>query len=237
MDFNFFKIAQSMIRNQLGTDIIANNLSNIGTTGFKRDDQFTDWLVEATQVGGARRYTDFTQGDVKRTDNPLDFTLAERGFFVLDTAEGHIYTRSGHFTVDVDGFLMAPNGAQLLGEHGPISILGNTGLPGVVEVSRDGIIYVGGTEIDRLLIASVPDLQALEKAGGNTFRAAPGQLVMQLEREAIHVQQGVLEGSNVAPVEEMIRLIELQRNYESTQRIARAMDSVEGRAISLSDYR
>ncbi|MCH8326919.1 MAG: flagellar hook-basal body protein [Candidatus Marinimicrobia bacterium] len=237
MDFNFFKIAQSMIRNQLGTDIVANNLSNIGTTGFKRDDQFTDWLIEAMQVGGARSYTDFSRGEVKRTDNPLDFSLAERGFFVLQTPDGQIYTRSGHFTVDSDGFLMAQNGAQLLGEHGPISILGKKGVPGTVEVTRDGMLFVGGEEIDRLLIAAVPDLQALEKVGGNTFRASEGQLIMQLEPEAIHVQQGVLEGSNVAPVEEMIRLIELQRNYESTQRIARAMDSVEGRAISLSDYR
>ena len=69
MDFNFFKVAQNMIRNQLGTDIVANNLSNIGTTGFKRDDQFTDWLIEAVQEGGARKFTDFSLGDIKRTDN------------------------------------------------------------------------------------------------------------------------------------------------------------------------
>lgn len=237
MDFNFFKIAQNMIRNQLGTDILANNLSNIGTTGFKRDDQFTDWLIEAVQEGGARRYTDFSQGEVKRTDNPLDFSLAGRGLFVLQADAGQIYTRSGHFTVNGDGFLMAQNGALLLGENGPISVLGNKGVPGAVEVSREGVIYVGGVEVDRLLIASIPDLQALEKVGGSTFRASPGQLILHMEPEAVHVQQGVLEGSNVAPVEEMVRLIELQRNYESTQRVARAMDSVEGRAISLSDYR
>lgn len=237
MDFNFFKVAQNMIRNQLGTDIVSNNLSNIGTTGFKRDDQFTDWLIEAVQEGGARRFTDFSQGDIKRTDNPLDFSLAQRGFFTLQSDQGQIYTRSGHFRVNHDGFLEAQNGALLLGEHGPISILGGDGIPGTVEVSKEGVVFVGGIEADRLLIANIPDLQALQKAGGNTFRPGPGQLVTVLEPREIHVQQGVLEGSNVKPVGEMIRLIEMQRNYESTQRIARAMDSVEGRAISLSDYR
>ena len=104
-------------------------------------------------------------------------------------------------------------------------------------MAREGDIFVDGFVVDRLMIANIPDLQALEKVGGNTFRATPGLLVTTLEPNQINLQQGVLEGSNVSPVEEMIRLIELQRNYESTQRVARAMDSIEGRAVTLGDYR
>ncbi len=237
MDFNFLKIARSMLRNQLGTDIVSNNLANIGTTGFKKDSQFTDWLIEAMADGGARRYTDFGQGEIKRTDNPLDMALSSRGFFVLDDGGSAVFTRDGHFRVSQDGFIESQNGYLLMGDHGPISILAREGVPGQVEISTEGLVYIDGLEVDRLLIAAIDDMQSLQKVGANIFRAGEGQLIYQLEPESIHVEQGVLEGSNVEPVQEMVRLIELQRNYESTQRVARAMDSVEGRAISLSDYR
>ena len=237
MDFNFLKIARSMMRNQLGTDIVANNLANISTTGFKKDSQFTDWLTEALVDGGSRRYTDFSQGEIKRTDNPLDMALSSRGFFVLDDAGSAVFTRNGHFRVSQDGLIESQNGHLLMGDHGPISVLSREGLPGQVEISIEGLVFIDGLEVDRLLIAAIDDARSLQKVGANTFRAGEGQLIYQLEPESIHVEQGVLEGSNVQPVQEMVRLIELQRNYESTQRVARAMDSIEGRAISLSDYR
>jgi len=237
MDFNFTRVAQNMIRNQLGTDIVSNNLANIATTGFKKDSHFTDWLTSAIDTGAARRYTDFSQGEMKQTENPLDFALSSKGFFVLDGPAGAIYTRNGHFRVSIDGLIESQAPHLLQGEHGALSILSREGAPGQVKVSSEGLVFVDGIEIDRLLIANVPDIQSLVKLGANTFRAGDNVVISQLEPETIGIQQGFLEGSNVQPVEEMVRLIEMQRNYESTQRIARAMDSVEGRAISLSDYR
>ena len=237
MDFNLGRVARNMTRNLYGTDILANNLANVGTTGFKRDDAFTDWFVEAVREGGYKSYTSFSQGELIRTDNPLDMAISGNGFFTVETRTGVHFTRNGHFTVDNDGFLENSEGHRLQGENGPISVIGTTGNIGAVEITRTGELYVDGNLVDRLAIASIPDIRRLQKIGTNLFRAPDDILVTQLDPDAVDIRQGILEGSNVQPVSEMVSLIELQRNFESTQRVARAMDQVLGRATQLSDYR
>ena len=237
MDFNFTRVARNMTRNLLGTEIVANNLANISTTGFKRDDSFTDWFIEAVKVGGAQRYADFSQGELRKTDNPYDLSLSSQGFFVVQTSAGPAFTRNGHFTVNDEGFIQTGQGYRLMGDQGLISISDATGSPGELRITHDGESLVDGTFLDRLTIVNIPNFNSLEKIGANMFRIADDGLVTQLEPEQIEVRQGMLEGSNVQPIVEMVNLIEMQRNFESTQRVARAMDHIMGRAIQLSDYR
>jgi flagellar basal-body rod protein FlgG len=237
MEFDLTRVARNMTRNLFGTDIVANNLANIGTTGFKRDASFTDWFIESLNDVGAQRYTDFAQGELHQTDNPLDLALASRGFFVVETQAGPAFTRTGHFTVNDQGFIHTAQGHLLLGEKGPISVLSASGTAGDVQITRLGEVYVDKILIDQLSVANIGDLRAVEKIGSNLYRVANDTLVTQLEPEQYDVRQGVLEGSNVQPVSEMVRMIELQRNFESTQRVARAMDEVLGRATQLGDYR
>ena len=237
MDFDLSRVARNMTRNMFGTDIVANNLANISTTGFKRDSSFTDWFIEAVNVGGAQRYTDYSQGELRKTDNPYDLALASQGFFLVNTSSGPAFTRNGHFTVNDEGFILTGQGYRLMGDHGPVSILNDTGTPGKLRIANDGEIYVDEILVDRLTIVNIPNPGSLEKIGANLFRIADDGLVTQLELEQIEIRQGMLEGSNVQPIVEMVTLIEMQRNFESTQRVARAMDHIMGRAIQLGDYR
>ncbi|UCH09881.1 MAG: flagellar hook-basal body protein [Fidelibacterota bacterium] len=237
MEFDLTRVARNMTRNLFGTDIVANNLANIGTTGFKRDASFTDWFIESLNDVGAQKYTDFAQGELHQTDNPLDLALASRGFFVVETQAGPAFTRTGHFTVNDQGFIQTAQGHLLIGEKGPLSVLSSNGVAGDVQITRLGEVYVDKILIDHLAVANIGDLRAMEKIGSNLYRVANDTLVTQLEPEQYDVRQGVLEGSNVQPVSEMVKMIELQRNFESTQRVARAMDEVLGRATQLGDYR
>ena len=237
MEFDLTRVARNMTRNLFGTDIVANNLANIGTTGFKRDASFTDWFIESLNDVGAQKYTDFAQGELHQTDNPLDLALASRGFFVVETQAGPAFTRTGHFTVNDQGFIQTAQGHLLLGEKGPISVISANGTAGDVQITRLGEVYVDRILIDNLAVANIADLRAVEKVGSNLYRVANDTLITQLEPEQYDVRQGMLEGSNVQPVSEMVKMIEFQRNFESTQRVARAMDEVLGRATQLGDYR
>ncbi len=237
MEFDLTRVARNMTRNLFGTDIVANNLANISTTGFKRDSTFTDWFIESLNDVGSQRYTVFTQGEMRQTDNPLDIGLASRGFFVVETPSGPAFTRNGHFTVNEEGFIQTAQGYLLQGERGPLSIVSANGTGGDVQITSNGEVYLDRILIDRLLIANIVNNNALEKIGSNLYRVSDDTLVTQLEPDRFHVRQGMLEGSNVSPVSEMVSLIELQRNFESTQRVARAMDEILGRATQLGDYR
>lgn len=237
MEFDLTRVARNMTRNLFGTDIVANNMANISTTGFKRDATFTDWFIESLNDVGAQRYTDFAQGELRQTDNPLDLALASRGFFMVETSSGPAFTRNGHFTVNDQGFIQTAQGYLLQGERGPISILSASGTAGEIQITRIGEVYLDKTLIDCLLVANIVNPDALEKIGSNLYRVSDDSLVTQLEPDQFHVRQGMLEGSNVRPVSEMVSLVELQRNFESTQRVARAMDQILGRATQLGDYR
>ncbi len=237
MEFDLIRVARNMTRNLFGTDIVANNLANISTTGFKRDATFTDWFIESLNDVGAQRYTVFAQGELRQTDNPLDIGLASRGFFVVETPAGPAFTRNGHFTVNDEGFIQTAQGYLLQGERGPLSIMSANGAAGDIQITNNGEIYLDRVLVDRLLIANVVNNNALEKIGSNLYRVSDDSLVTQLEPDQFQVRQGMLEGSNVSPVLEMVSLIELQRNFESTQRVARAMDEILGKATQLGDYR
>jgi len=237
MEFDLTRVARNMTRNLCGTDIVANNLANINTTGFKRDASFTDWFIESLNDVGAQRYTDFAQGELRQTDNPLDIGLASQGFFVVQTSSGPAFTRNGHFTVNDEGFIQTPQGYLLQGEQGSLSVMSANGVAGDVQITNNGEVYLDRVLIDHLLIANIVNENALEKIGSNLYRVSDDSLVTQLEPDRCLVRQGMLEGSNVRPVSEMVSLIELQRNFESSQRVARAMDQILGKATQLGDYR
>lgn len=237
MEFDLGRLARSMTKHLFGTDIVANNLANINTTGFKRDASFTDWLVEATSSIGMERYTDHSKGDLQQTGNPMDLALSMAGFFVVETPAGPAYTRNGQFTISEEGFIETAQGFNLMGEHGPISVLGADDTPGTITVTRNGEVYIDGDLIDNILVANVPNPDILQKMGSNVYSARIDTEIRYVDFHEVDIRQGMLEGSNVQPVTEMVSLIEMQRNFESAQRVAKAMDNILGRATQLGDYR
>jgi len=136
-----------------------------------------------------------------------------------------IFTRRGDLHVAADGTLVSFLGAPVLGEKGPIQISSSN-----PSIAADGTISVNGDVIDRLRVINVAKDANLESLGDGTFRTAIAALEEQTGRAS--VRQGFLEGSNVAPVNEMIQMMETLRRFEAEQRFARAYDGMLDKAIS-----
>jgi len=218
-------LKQALVGQLDKNNVIANNLANINTIGYKKDFVFFDALSEQVKNrNGENQSVDLTQGELKETSNPLDLALSGKGFFAVEREDETLYTRQGHFRLDNDGMLRTADGGLVLGENGPVVVIGKNIKPKDITITRQGEIYADDAFIDRLQIVDFEDKNQLQKIGQNFFRAMP-QAEAQ-EAEQVEVHQGFLEGSNVNPADEMIQLIEVQRQFESIQRMVRSLDDV-----------
>jgi flagellar basal-body rod protein FlgF len=207
---------------QLRCDTIANNLANLSTKGFKRD------ILSFDQVLTMKRNsaTDFSQGPVYHTGNPLDFALDGAGFFKVDTEKGVRYTRNGAFALDEANILVTRTGDPVLGEGGPITLNGQD-----VSVGADGEIRVDGVAVGRISLVDFENHRVLRKEGGSYF-------VLEGEAEEVPLQpstsltQGSLEESNVDLTGEMIRMVEAFRAYEAIQKGIQGIDEMTGRLVN-----
>jgi flagellar basal-body rod protein FlgF len=218
---------QMMLRREL--DIVANNIANADTTGFKVESLMakTEPLAPAATAQGPRPVKfavdaglarDFGDGPTKRTDAPFDLAIEGPGFFKVRTAEGERYTRDGHFRMDDTGKLTTQSGDPVLGAGGAEIVIDPVNGP--VSISAEGTISQGELSVGKIEVVRFDDLASLEKAGDNNYRN-----VSNLQPNAApdaRVRQGSLEGSNVRPIEEITRLMEITRAYE---RMAKMMDS------------
>jgi len=231
MEVSLIKLKQSMAAQQNRSSVVSNNLANQNTIGYKKDITFFD-LLNAKKADDItlRVATDFDKGVMKQTKNPLDLAISENGFFTVETDYGEAYTRDGHFRLDAEGVLRNSAGMPVLGEDGWIVFDTNFSTPKDINISADGEIYLDGKLVDRLKIVSFESNAELEKIGGNLFRARSTAMPVDLENPGI--QQGFLENSNVNPIEEMMNLIEIQRQFESSQRMVRSLDEVYRNAVN-----
>ena len=216
-------------------EVVANNLANADTTGFKADRAIFHSALESALLGpegeiaGApgsvfvhpsESVTNHSAGGIQRTGSPLDVAIQGPGFFAVDTPAGVRYTRAGSFAVDGDGNLATPDGHPVLGEGGPISLGDEAGrITSSGEVTNDR-----GEVLGRLRVVefSPEDLGILEKEGSTLFRA-PAEAV-GLPTDAPELIEGSLEGSNVSPIHEMAVLMLLQRSYEATMQVLQSDD-------------
>ncbi len=218
---------ETMLAHEHRMDQIANNLANVDTAGYKKED-ITFWEMmfktadHRPRVGKALKIlTNHQQGSAKQTDNPLDFAINGDGFFRIQTPAGVRYTRNGNFTLNSQGQLSTFDGNLVIGDGGPIALADQN-----IQVGRDGQITANGTPINRLGVVTFPDLTGLEKEGANLFRTKEG--VAQEQPVAVpNIQQGYLEGANVNIVAEMTEMIDLQRAYQSQQRAIQTTDDID----------
>ncbi len=204
---------------------IANNIANAGTSGFKKD------LVSFTRVMSSHSleqqvHTDFSQGNIIHTGNPLDVALASRGFFTIATDQGDRYTTHSSFMLNAEGVLVNGNGDPVSGENGPLA-LGD----GQITIDSAGQVFSDGLLIDRMAIVDFNRLQDLVKEG-NSMYAYEGAEEDIFQPEEIRVKQGFLENSNVNPTEEMVKMIEMFRSYESNQKVIHAMGEMSSSMFS-----
>jgi flagellar basal-body rod protein FlgF len=211
-------------------DVVANNIANVNTTGFKADNMvFHEHLMpvaRANQFRGNDRVVSFVQdratwlnlaqGPVQQTGNPLDVALSDNSFLTVQTPNGERYTRNGALQINNAGQLVTSEGHQVIGANGPIVFQsGDTN----VAISSDGTISVreGNNTVDsqrgKLRLAEFAQPQRLQKDGTSTYMPIGGEQPQVPANP--RVVQGAIEKSNVQGVVEITRMIELQRAYTS----------------------
>jgi len=203
-------------------DNIANNLANINTNAFKRDIIAFDQTLSMKYVSE----TDFSPGPVIHTGNELDVALATRGLFKIQTPQGIRYTANGSFSLNAEGFLVTRNGDKVLGRNGPIKINGNK-----VSIGKDGQVVVDNGPVDTISVVDFTQPQLLKKEGASYYMYQGGKEGI-FPAENVDLQQGYLEKSNVNPTEEMIKMIETFRAYESAQKAIQTIDEMTNKIVN-----
>lgn len=226
--------AQRVLQRRM--DVTANNLANVNTSGFKADAlvmQFDDETtahaeMDPTDIRFVRDITlmrDMRQGPVAMTGNAFDVALEGDGFFMVEGPSGPLYTRDGAFSLTGEGRLVTSDGRAVLSSGGAPIVFDPQGESPAI--GRDGAIRVAGVEAGRIGVVSFAAPGALSKVGDNLWDAQ-GQATEAFEGVVI---QGALEGSNVRPVVELTRLIEISRAYQSAAKIVADADALRQRAI------
>jgi flagellar basal-body rod protein FlgF len=221
-------------------DVIANNMANVTTAGFKaRESRFQEFAMPVARantfkpqdrtlsfVVDAGTALDTSLGAVEGTGNPLDAAIKGDGFFAVQTPAGERYTRNGAFTLDAGGQLVTSDGFPVLGENGPITIgPQESGLA----FAPDGTVSTSQGQRGRLRMVRFENSNALRNEGANLFSASvPAQPAGATSR----IESGSIERSNVKPIIEMTRLIEVNRAYTSVAGMMSRLDEMKRSAIS-----
>lgn len=197
-------------------ETVAQNIANASTSGYRREGVVFSEFVAGTgrnsnslSIGHANgRHVDLTQGALKQTNGTFDFAIEGEGFFLVATPDGDQLTRAGVFTPSPDGILVAPDGAALL-DAGGAPVLVPAGAASIA-VGADGTLSADGQPIAQIGLWGPADPMNMTRSAGARFD--PGGQAVPLETGRI--LQGFIEGSNVDPVAELTRMIEVQRAYE-----------------------
>jgi len=217
-----YTLIDGALVHQLRVETISNNMANLSTNGFRKDIISFNEALSMNYLSE----TDFTPGLVRHTGNDLDVALEGQGFFKVQTPKGVRYTRDGAFSLNVQGVLVTRSGDAVLGENGPITIDG-----GKLTITNDGQVVVDGTSVDKLMLVEFKRPEFLKKEG-RSYYLHQGPQNEVLAAAEIGVKQNYLEGSNVNPTAEMIKMIEAYRSFESAQKAIQTIDEITSKIIN-----
>lgn len=218
-------------------DVVANNIANVNTPGFKRESAKFEELVQQLKPaeGDTRTQTisfvrdagiarDLSGGRIESTGSPFDLAINGNGYFAVQTQGGERYTRNGHFTLNADGIIVTSDGDPVLGDGGPVTIAVDDG---DISFGRDGTISGKQGQIAKLRLVNFADERGMRKEGASLYSTS------QAAAPAVDavVQQGMLESSNVQPVLEISRMIEVMRSYDATSTLAKSTEDMKRQAI------
>jgi len=217
--------------------MLANNIANQTTAGYKADREF--YRLFRTPDAGAdgppppslpvveSHWTDFSQGSLTPTDNPLDLAISGSGFFTVQGPSGLLYTRNGQFRVLPDGMLATNEGYAVLDPSGsPLQVDSSR----TVEVSPDGAVHQDGVAVGVIGVVEFADPSALRKVAGTYFRPERSG-ARPAPARAAEIQQGRIEGSNASPAEAAVRLVGVMRQFEMLQRAVQIGSEMSRRAV------
>lgn len=218
-------VAYSALRADMqALDVVANNVANINTNGFREERSFVESLEIAgqsfPQVGGTREKPQ--PGPLVATGRPLDVAVEGSAFLVVETDRGRRYTRDGGLSLDATSTLVNREGWPVLGQGGRITLS-----PGVVEIDPDGRVTAGGAQAGRLLLVSF-DSEALEREASGLYRAVEGRT--EAPATDARLRQGFVEKSNVKlPASDIGAL---RRHFQSLSQAMTTVSALERRLIT-----
>jgi flagellar basal body rod protein FlgG len=230
-------IAASGMRSRMESlDLLANNVANASTGGYKADREFYSLYVSseaadmeppATMPVIERPWVDHSQGVVHPTGNPLDVALTGKGFFAVNGPSGPLYTRNGNFRLAADGRLVTADGYAVRSTSGtPLTLQGSR----PVEIGADGLVRQDGAIMGGLEIADFTSTAGLVKQGSNYFRPAD-PTAKSVPATGTTVDQGKLEASNTGSAEAAVRLVSVMRQFEMLQKAAALGAEMNRRAV------
>lgn len=233
--------AHVALEKQLET--VSNNLANADTSGFKKNRTiFSEYMHKYSKnkipekmlksatpqdkhfVDINEVITDFSQGGLKKTENPLDIAISGDGFFTVREAGEELLQRSGRFTLDSEGVIVAEDGAELLDENGN-TVAVNPNFD--INITGDGAVFQNNAEIAKIDIKTVNDKGWLEKTHKTRYRIHENADVIPAE---VSVMQGFLEQSNVNVIDEMVRMIKVNRHYDIAAKAVKSYEEMDSKA-------
>ncbi len=253
-----FTAALGMQNQQTKLEVTANNLANANTSGYKRSEAFERNLIDAranfyntpgdleqndAPIGS---YVDFSAGSFNQTESPLDVSIENKGFFVLQDDEGKKFlTRAGRFKFSEDGTITAMDGKTLLGKEGPINVFQEFMEEGTanmdvrsleIKINEKGQVFANGKDVGSIPVVNVKNEESIQRISNSEFIATNWSDVEELDENDITLRQGWLEGSNVNVVNEMVEMIELQRMFEAGSKVIKTNDDTLSNSIRLGKY-
>lgn len=222
--------ALGALREEKRYSVIANNMSNSQTVGFRKDNLVFRQVIDrvSNRLGSeetGRGLISFQQGELQTTGNALDVAIDGEGFFKVATPQGIRYTRSGRFELNNDRILVSAAGFPVMGRNGEITLTGKN-----ISIDKDGSIRVNGNPVDQLSVVTLPAPHLLKKEGQTLLKSDDPQEEME-DRES-QVIQGSLESSNTNTVEEMMKMLDSLRIYESCMKAIQSNDELNAKAVN-----
>lgn len=249
VDLNGYKSDTSI--HKAFPEMLIRRLSDDGQYTFPMGSVDTAPIVGKLGVGVAQNevFTVFSQGALKQTENPFDLAMEGKGFFAIDTPFGERYTRNGAFTLGKEGMLLTKEGFPVMGQNGPIHIKENN-----FSIDQQGRIFVNKAftddpnrlvsmrenqweeteQIDTLRMVDFAQERYIRKQGSSLWAATPdsGEAIELDGNSTPKIHQGFIEGSNVNPVIEMVKMIEVNRAYEANQKSITNQETLAGKLIN-----
>lgn len=249
--------AIGMIPQQTKLEVIANNIANVNTIGYKKESTFEKEIAEAqnemqnlmqtSKIGLQRigKFVDFSKGNLEETGNPLDIAIENpKAFFVVEDDQGNQYlTRAGKFSLNKDGSIIAKDGKYLLGENGRINLyremfISSSTIEGniapLIKISRNGEVFVNQALVGTIQLVEIENPDTLEKLDGAQFKTTEETQMRFLPFDEVAIRQGWLEGSNVNIIDELIKMIELHRQFELGTKVVQTNDNLIDQSIRIS---
>ena len=248
-----------MVNEQKRLDVLANNLANADTNGYKKEgttsqtfaDELAIRIKDTSYYGMPKRlgtmsmgvhigetYTDYSQGNYKVTDNQTDFALDGNGFFAISYTDkaGNTsvkYTRDGAFIVNTQGYLVTKDGDYVLNANGAMTTNPNAYIqvnPNLpIVVTPDGGIYQNDALVATIGTVDFADYNYIAKFGENMYDIVDGATIIESDA---NIDQGCIETSNVNVVSEMVNMITISRAYQAGQKVVNAADETLDKAVN-----